>query len=80
MPGCFRQSLHPEPCDIEIVSPSVRRRVLSLVLQSYLDGSSVCLEPFGTGEASRNRSDFGEATWRQADHADDLDEVSDGQW
>jgi hypothetical protein len=37
--------------------------VLSLVLQAYLDGSSVCLEPFGTGEASRNRSDFGEATW-----------------
>ena len=33
------------------------------VLQAYLDGSSVCLEPFGTGEASRNRSDFGEATW-----------------
>ena len=76
MPACFRQSLphhpiaplsicslHPEPCGIEIASPSVRRRVLGLVLQAYLDGSSVCLEPFGTGEASRNRSDFGEATW-----------------
>gem|GEM_PF-6281811 len=52
-----------DPCGIEIASPSVRRRVLDPVLQAYLDGPGVCLEPFGTGEASRNRADFGEATW-----------------